>query len=152
MPSIQKDFIVTHAARAYASPVMTKVVGFTFILAVLLGGLYLGTESTMHLKREASGSITAVNAWRFAGRFALLTHSVTGLRVAKMQEVDLSERERRSTAHRDVLGRLEVLEQLLLIGDTQIAYPYHEDLSLIRAFINNPRNAESLLTHPADVR
>jgi ankyrin repeat protein len=143
---------VTHAARASASPVMTKVVGFIFMLAVLLGGLYLGTESSLHLQREASGSVTAVNAWRSAGRFALLTRSVTGLRVAKMQEVDLSERERRSTAHRDVFGRLEVPEELLLIGDTQIAYPYHEDLSLIRAFINNPRNAEALLTHPVDIR
>lgn len=129
-----------------------RLVGFLFFCVLLLGGVYLGTDSTLRLQRDAAGTVTAVNEWRFAGRLTLLRRSVTNLREARMQAMDLSERDRRSTAYRDIFGRPNVPDQLVLRGDSELAYPYRDDLPLIRGFLKNPHNREVVLTHPLDIR
>jgi hypothetical protein len=51
-----------------------------------------------------------------------------------------------------VFGQLVVPEQLFLVGATTVAYPYGDDLSLIRAFISNRRQTTSTVRHPVDIR
>src|SRR5262245_36481121 len=66
--------------------------------------------------------------------------------------MDLSARDLRSTAYHDVWGRLVIPERVVLVGDSQVQYPYREDVSLIRSFLKNPRNDRVQLTQPLDVR
>lgn len=129
-----------------------KIVGFFFFLLMLGSGLLLGTQSTLILKRDASGAVNAVNAWRLSGKLTLISRSVANLRDAKMARVALSETDRRSAAHRDAFGMASAPEELILVGDGTLAYPYQDDLPLIRAFLDNPRNSETVLTHPVDIR
>lgn len=125
-----------------------QVAGAFFILLFLAAGLLLGTQSTLVLKRDDAGAVTASNQWRWAGRLTLISRTVTNLREARMVRVSLSESERRSSS----LGMRSHPEELVLIGDNQIAYPYRADLSLIRAFLANPRKHEVVVTHPVDIR
>jgi hypothetical protein len=128
-----------------------KVVGFILFLVMLTGGLLLGTESSLTLDRSTSGSVTAVNAWRFAGA-PLIRRSVTGLREVRIVPMNLSTRDQRSSAYHDFWGRRVIPERVVLVGDSQIEYPYREDVSLIRSFLTNPRNSRVQLTQPLDVR
>jgi hypothetical protein len=128
-----------------------KVVGFVLFLVILAGGLLLGTQSSLTLDRNASGSVTAVNAWRFAG-VALIRRSVNGLREVRLVPMSLSTRDERSSASHDFWGRRVISERVVLIGDSQLDYPYREDVSLIRSFLTNPRNHQVQLTQPLDVR
>jgi hypothetical protein len=66
---------------------MTTILGALVFLVVLAAGLYLGTASLLTLSRQPSGAVTAVNAWRLAGRVTLLARTVTGLRDAEMDAV-----------------------------------------------------------------
>ncbi len=125
-----------------------QVAGAFFILLFLVAGLLLGTQSTLVLTRDDTGAVTASNQWRWAGRLILISRTVTNLREARMVRVSLSESERRSSA----LGMRSHPEEVVLIGDNQIAYPYRDDLSLIRAFLANPRKHEVVMTHPVDIR
>jgi hypothetical protein len=81
-----------------------KVVGYILFLVMLAGGLLLGTESSLTLDRNASGSVTAVNAWRFAG-VPLIRRSVTRLREVRLVPMNLSTRDERSSAYHDFRGR-----------------------------------------------
>jgi hypothetical protein len=119
------------------------------LIVALAAGLLLGMASTLTLRRETNGSVTAVNSWRFAGRVPLIQHSVTHLREVKFEAMSTtSERGSNNTG----LGAYKSPEHPVLIGDGQFAYPYREDASLIRGFLDNPRNAELVLTHPVDIR
>jgi len=128
-----------------------KAVGFLIFLVLLAGGLLLGTQSSLTLDRNAAGSVTAVNAWRFAG-VPLIKRSVTGLREVRIAPMDLSARDLRSTAYHDIWGRRVIPERVVLVGDSQVEYPYREDVSLIRSFLKNPRNNHVELTQPLDIR
>jgi len=128
------------------------IVGVVIFLVVLVGGLLLGTESSLILTRDASGRVEAVNAWRFAGSVTLLRRSVSGLREARVQDASLTLAERRSAVHRDAFGQFVTPEELVLFGDTTLAYPYREDLALIRVFLRNPHATRSVVKHPTDVR
>jgi hypothetical protein len=134
--------------RRHANP----WVGLLFIALMIGAGLLLNTDSTLTLTRDPSGAVTAVNEWRYAGLLTLLRRTVTHLRDARIQEVNLSERDRRSSANRNVFGMLEVPEELVLRGDSELAYPYRDDLSLIRGFLRNPVHRETTLHHPTDIR
>lgn len=127
-------------------------IGLTLFAVALVGGLLLGSASTLHLQRDADGSVTATNTWRFAGGPILLRRTVTHLHEARLEAMDLSERERRSSAYRDLLGGLRVPDQLVLRGDSELAYPYREDLALIRGFLRDAHRRELSLAQPADVR
>jgi hypothetical protein len=128
-----------------------KVVGFVLFLVMLAAGLLLGTQSSLTLERSESGSVTAVNAWRFSG-VPLITRSVTGLREVRIVPMNLSTRDQRSTAYHDVWGRRVVPERVVLVGDNDVEYPYREDVSLIRHFLENPRRDRLQITQPLDVR
>jgi hypothetical protein len=128
------------------------IVGVVIFLVILGAGLLLGTESSLTLSRDASGRVDAVNAWRLAGKVTLLRRSVSGLRDARVQEASLTMQERRSGVHRNAFGQFVTPEELVLIGDTTVAYPYREDLSLIRSFLRNHQAGRSVVTHPTDVR
>jgi len=118
---------------------------------MLVGGLLLGTQSSLTLERSASGSVTAVNAWRFTG-VPLITRSVTGLREVRIVPMNLSTRDERSSAYQDIWGRRVIPERVVLVGDSEVDYPYREDVSLIRSFLTNPRNPRVQLTQPLDIR
>jgi len=128
------------------------VAGFIFITVILVAGLLCGTQSTLSLRRDSTGAVTAVNEWRLIGEITLISRTVTHLREAKIAEIELSERERRAVSSRDVFGMMQRREELLLIGDNQMSYPYKEDLSLIRSFIANPANKEAVSYYPVDIR
>ncbi len=130
----------------------TKAVSIIFFLVLLAGGLLLGTESSLVMERDPQGAVTAANSWRFMGRLPLFSRSVTHVKDVRMQEKSLSEKERRSSTHRSAWGMLTVPEELVIIGDSQLPYPYREDLSLIRAFLENPSNNRSVVRHPIDIR
>ena len=129
-----------------------KFVGLIFFLGMLVAGLLLGTESKLSLRRDATGSVTALNALTFAGRQTLISHSVTHLREVRFEKMNLSEEERRSSAYRDGSGWSNVPEVMVLAGDGTFTYPYHDDAGLIREFLRNRRNAELALSHPVDIR
>ena len=129
-----------------------KAISIIFFLTLLAAGLLLGTESTLVLERSANGSVTAANAWRFMGMLPLISRSVANVRDVKIREKDLSERDRRSSAYRNSWGMLNVPEELVIVGDTQLTYPYREDASLIRAFLKNPANNKTAVRHPVDIR
>ncbi len=129
-----------------------KVVGFIVFLVILVAGLLLGTQSTLRLERGADGRVDATNAWRLHDRVTLISRSVSGLREVKIAQVKLTESERRSGAYRDAFGMLTNPEELLLIGDTSVAYPYQEDQSLIQAFLSNTQSAHAVIVHPVDIR
>lgn len=129
-----------------------KILGFIFFLIMLVAGLLLGTQSTLILERKASGTVDAVNAWRLNGSISLITRSVTNLREARIVKVRLSNQERRSSTNRDAFGMLSTPEELDLIGDNMIAYPYQEDFSLIQGFLDNKQNARRVIVHPVDIR
>lgn len=135
-----------------AGPKSNKVVGFIIFLVILVAGLLLGTQSTLRLERGADGRVDATNAWRLHDRVTLISRSVSGLREVRMAQVKLTESERRSGAYRDAFGMLTNPEELLLIGDTSVAYPYQEDQSLIQAFLNNTQSAHADIVHPVDIR
>jgi hypothetical protein len=138
---------VAHATRRR----QVKLIGFVLFIVMLGGGLLLGTQSSLTLDRNASGSVTAVNAWRFAG-VPLISRSVTGLREVRLVPMNLSTRDERSSANHDFWGRRVIPERVVLVGDSQLEYPYREDVSLIRSFLTNPRNNRVQLTQPLDVR
>jgi hypothetical protein len=129
-----------------------KVVGFIIFLVILVAGLLLGTQSTLRLERHADGRVDASNAWRLHDRITLISRSVTGLREVRMAQVNLTESERRSGAYRDAFGMLTNPEELLLVGDTSVAYPYQEDQSLIQAFLSNTQSTHASIVHPVDIR
>ena len=127
-------------------------IGYLLFLVLLTSGLLLGTQSSLTLERSASGAVTAVNAWRFAG-IPLIRRSVTGLHEVRIVPMTLSVRDQRSTAYHDIWGRRVIPERVVLIGDTtQVEYPYREDVSLIRSFLANPRNTRAQWTQPVDIR
>ena len=138
---------MAHATRRR----QVKLIGFVLFIVMLGGGLLLGTQSSLTLDRNASGSVTAVNAWRFAG-VPLISRSVTGLREVRLVPMSLSTRDERSSANHDFWGRRVITERVVLVGDSQLEYPYREDVSLIRSFLTNPRNNRVQLTQPLDVR
>jgi Ankyrin repeats (3 copies)/Ankyrin repeat len=129
-----------------------RIFGFLFFLVLLAAGLLLGAESRLTLRRDSAGDVTAVNAWAFAGRWALISHAVKHLREVKFQEMSLSGDERRLGVCRDGFGWSNTPEVMALVGDGSFTYPYHDDAGLIRGFLKNTRNAELVLTHPIDVR
>ncbi len=129
-----------------------KIIGIIFILIMLTAGLLLGTESTLSLRRYDNGSVTAVNAWRISGHITLLKRTVRNLREVKMQAISLTQKEERSSAYRNANGMLNVPEQVVLLGDSMLPYPYREDLSLIRAFLGNKTKKATVLLHPLDIR
>jgi len=129
-----------------------NVVAFIIFLVILIAGLLLGTQSTLILERSASGAVSATNAWRLNGALTLIKRSVSNLGEARMAEVSLTSAERRSTAHRDAFGMLQREEALELVGDNVVAYPYQEDLSLIRGFLGNRERSQLVITHPVDIR
>jgi len=116
-------------------------------MGLVVAGLLLGAQSKLTLTRDAAGAVTAINAWAFAGRQALISHSVANLREVKFEERSLTEDERRSSTSRSRARQI-----MVLVGDGQFAYPYQEDAGLIRSFLNNSRNAELVLSHPIDIR
>lgn len=119
---------------------------------MLAWGLLLGMDSTLKLTRDASGAVTGVNTWRFADRITLVKRTVTHLQKVVMKEMSLSENERRSSAYRNFFGALVIPEQVTLLGDNEVRYPYHEDFWLIDGFLKNPANHEAVFAHPADIR
>ncbi|MBI5074936.1 MAG: ankyrin repeat domain-containing protein [Nitrospirae bacterium] len=129
-----------------------RIIGIIFILIMLAAGLMLGTESTLSLRRDDNGAVTAVNAWRIGGHITLLKRTVRNLREVKMQAVSLTEQEKRSSAYRNTFGMLSVPEQVVLLGDSMLPYPYREDFSLIRAFLGNKAKKAASLLHPLDIR
>jgi hypothetical protein len=129
-----------------------QLVGWIVLLVLLAAGLLLGTESTLVLTRDRNGAVTAVNAWRLLGRLPLVWRTAENVREARLQEVALSQREAGSSANRDAFGMLGRREELVISGTTQIPYPYHEDLSLIRSFLKTPANRRAEVHHPIDVR
>jgi ankyrin repeat protein len=128
-----------------------QALGFLFFLVVLASGLLLGTQSSLTLERNASGSVAAVNAWRFAG-IPLIRRTVSGLREVRIVPMSVSSRDLRSAAYHEMWGRRVIPERVVLVGDGQLEYPYREDVSLIRSFLANPHNARVELTQPIDVR
>jgi hypothetical protein len=129
------------------------IAGLLFLAVLLVAGLLLGAKSTLTLRRDASGAVTAVNAWRFAGRVTLISHSVTGLREVRFEADTLSDSDRRSSSGRSLLGPAKRPEHAVLIGsDGQFSYSYRDDVGLIQGFLRNPRNAALTLTHPVDIR
>lgn len=137
---------------AHTSGTSAKVIGIIIFLVALVGGLLLGTQSTLVLERNAAGQVNATNAWRLHDKVTLISRSVTNLREVRMAQVNLTVSERRSGAYRDALGMLTQPEELLLIGDDSLAYPYQEDQSLIQAFLTNKHNTRSVVIHPVDIR
>lgn len=131
-----------------ANPLVT----FIFIVLFLAVGLLCGTQSTLTLRRDDAGAVTAANQWRLNGTIPLITRTVTHLRDAKMARVPMTLQERRETNSRDVFGMVQQREELLLIGDKQISYPFQEDLSLIRSFLANPAKKEVVSYNPIDIR
>lgn len=129
-----------------------KVVGFIIFLVMLVAGLLLGTQSTLVLERDAAGRVDATNAWRLHGTVTLISRSVSRLREARMAQKSLSVSERRSGVYRDAVGMFSNPEELLLIGDGSLAYPYREDQSLIQAFLSNQHSSRSVIVHPVDIR
>ncbi len=129
-----------------------EIVGILFLAVALAAGLLLGTESTLTLRRDARGSVTAVNAWRYAGRVTLIAHSVTGLREVRFEKPNLNASERRSSSSGSLFGPSSPRDQMVLVGDGRFAYPYQDDQGLIRGFLDNPRNAELVLSHPVNIR
>jgi len=127
--------------------IAARIVGFIIFLALLVAGLLLGTQSKLTLTRDAAGSVTAINAWTFAGRQTLISHSVANFREVKFEEMSLTEEERRSSTSQSRARQI-----MVLVGDGQFAYPYQEDAGLIRSFLNNSRNPELVLGHPIDIR
>jgi len=126
-------------------------IGFVVFLAMLAGGLLLGTQSSLTLERGPAGNVTAINAWRLAG-VPLIKRTVTNLREVRLVEMSLSVRDQRSTAYHDMWGRRVIPERVVLVGDSPVEYPYREDVSLIRSFLKNPRNARVEWTQPVDIR
>lgn len=123
------------------------------VTAVMIAaGLLLGTRSTLRLTRQASGEVAAVNTWRFADAVTLIRRRLSGVAGVTMKEMSLTEQERRSTAYRDFFGRLEVPDQVTLVGDGELRYPYREDFWLIQGFLKNQANQELVLSHPVDIR
>lgn len=129
-----------------------KVVGFIIFLVILAAGLLLGTQSTLILERNAAGQVNATNSWRLHGTVTLISRSVSNLREARMAQVNLTVSERRSGVYRDAFGMFTNPEELLLVGDDSVAYPYREDQSLIEAFLRNKQSARSVTVHPVDIR
>lgn len=129
-----------------------KLVGWIFFLVLLAAGLLCGTESTLVLSRERDGAVIAVNAWRFLGALPLVWRKAEDVRDARLQEVELTQQQARSSAYRNAWGMLTRQEELVIVGTTEFSYPYHEDLSLIRAFLANPSNRRVELRHPIDIR
>lgn len=129
-----------------------KVVGVIIFVVILAAGLLLGTQSALVLERHASGRVDATNAWRLHNTVTLVSRSVSGLREVRMADVSLTTAEQRSGAYRDALGMFTQPEELLLVGDGTVAYPYREDLSLIQAFLRNTHSTRSVITHPVDIR
>ncbi len=129
-----------------------KVAGFIVFLVILAAGLLLGTQSTLRLERNAAGGVDATNSWRLHDTVTLIWRSVTNLREARMAQVGLTVSERRSTVHRNAFGSFTNPEELLLVGDDSVAYPYQEDLPLIQAFLRSKHSARSIIVHPVDIR
>lgn len=129
-----------------------KVVGFIIFVIILVAGLLLGTQSTLLLERNAAGRVDATNVWRLHNTVTLISRSVTGLREARMTKVDLTVSDRRSGAYRDAFGMFTNPEELLLVGDASVAYPYREDQPLIQAFLRNTHSVRSSIVHPVDIR
>ncbi|MBI5634486.1 MAG: ankyrin repeat domain-containing protein [Nitrospirae bacterium] len=139
-------------SKAASQRGMAKIIGALFILVMLAAGLLLGTESTLSLRRDDKGAVTAVNAWRIGGHITLLKRTVRNLREVKMQTISLTQKEERSSAYRNSFGMLNVPEQVVLLGDSMLPYPYREDLSLISGFLGNKAKKAALLLHPLDIR
>lgn len=129
-----------------------KVVGLIIFLVMLAAGLLLGTQSTLLLERNAAGRVDASNAWRLHDSVTLISRSVSNLREVRMADVKLSVSEQRSGVYRDAFGMFTNPEELLLVGDDSLAYPYQEDQSLIQAFLSNRHSARSVIVHPVDIR
>jgi hypothetical protein len=129
-----------------------KVVGIIIFLVILVAGLLLGTQSTLVLERNTAGRVDATNSWRLHDTLTLISRSVTNLHEARMAQVHLTASERRSSVHRDAFGMFTNPEELLLVGDDSVAYPYQEDHPLIQSFLRNKHNARSVITHPVDIR
>ncbi len=129
-----------------------KVVSLIAFTVILVAGLLLGTQSTLLLERNAAGRVDATNAWRLHNTITLVSRSVTGLREVRMANVNLTVSERRSGAYRDAFGMFVNPEELLLVGDDSVSYPYREDQPLIQAFLRNTHSARSTITHPVDIR
>jgi hypothetical protein len=89
-----------------------KVVGFIIFLVILVAGLLLGSQSTLILERDATGRVSATNAWRLHNKVTLMARSVSGLREARMAQVNLTASERRSGAYRDAFGMLTNHEEI----------------------------------------
>ncbi|MBI5849056.1 MAG: ankyrin repeat domain-containing protein [Nitrospirae bacterium] len=139
-------------SRGAAQRRAARIIGIIFILIMLAAGLLLGTESTLSLRRDDNGNVTAVNAWRIGGHITLLKRTVRNLREVKMQAISLTQKEVRSSAYRNAFGMLSVPEQLVLLGDSILPYPYREDLSLISGFLANKAKKNAMLLHPLDIR
>jgi hypothetical protein len=129
-----------------------KVAGIIFFLVILVAGLLLGTQSTLVLERTAAGRVDATNSWRLHDTITLISRSVTNLRDARMAQVNLTVSERRSGVYRDAYGMFTNPEELLLIGDDSLGYPYREDQPLIQSFLRNKHAARSVIVHPVDIR
>ena len=142
------DRIVARRAKSKRN----AVAGIFFFLLILVAGLLLGTQSTLVLERDAAGQVRATNSWRLHDTVTLISRSVSNLREARMAQVNLTVSERRSSIHRDVFGMFINPEELRLIGDDSLAYPYREDQSLIQSFLRNPQSTRSVITHPVDIR
>lgn len=138
--------------RQRAASKRDKAVGFIIFLVIVVAGLLLGTQSTLNLERNADGRVDATNSWRLHNTVTLLSRSVTNLREARIAPKTLTMSERRSGAYRDAFGMFADPEELLLIGDGSVAYPYQEDQPLIQAFLRNRQSVRSVIVHPVDIR
>jgi len=143
---------MAHQRQPPANPALNRLLGLILIGAMLATGLLLGMDSTLKLTRDASGTVTAENTWRFAGRIPLIKHTVTHLRQVVMLPMNLSESDRRSTAYRNVFGGLVIPDQVTLRGDNEVRYSYQEDFWLIDGFLKNTANREAVFVHPRDIR
>ena len=124
--------------------------GFSLLTLLLLvgAGLMLGSESQLTLRRDSLGIITATNAWRFHGKFTVMTREVRGLRDVQAQTLHRSHSEKRKDYNR---GH-DPGQELLLIGENQLGYSYIEDQNLILSFIKNTTRQEFSIPHPLDIR